>query len=742
MKNSRLSHRLITAFMFMALIVALTGAYGISTIKRVSSRVQETMKSHAAQEKIVVLLRVAMQESRSHLLESAMVRNNFEEFRQHRDDYAAKRDLFRGYVEILQNGNTRLGIPPAAKGGVLAQRLHEVQESWKAFEKVAEELLAHKTTLLTTEKVKGLATDDRLNRLAMSDTLKASEKAQQAVDELLVTVSSFMNQVDQEIYEIQNGAAIAFSMVIIGASLIAALLGVLAARTIIRRIDRMVKALDQGACGDLTATVAVDYHDEIGRLGSDFNTMTTRLSEMVGKVNRTSQELTAISRNIFHASKRMMAAAELQVSGVNETSSAVIEINASIRGVAEGVDRLSQSAADSSSSILEMAASVEEVAINVELLAESVEEVSSSIVQMAASIRQIDSNIVLLMESATTTASSVVEMDSSIRQVQSNALETADISRQVMKDAHEGKSSVDATIAGMNEIRRSSGITAEVIGNLTQRAGDIGVILSVIDDVAEQTNLLALNAAIIAAQAGEHGKGFAVVADEIKELAERTSSSTREITTLIKGVQEETRRAVSAITQVEQSITTGEQLSESSGKALVKIVEGVRKANSQVAEIARAAVEQAKGSLMIREAMEKVSEMVEQIARASREQGKGSEMIMTAVERMKGLTGQVRSSTREQSTAGGHISRSTEHILEMVSQIKRACDEQTRGSEQIVIAVHGIQESTEVNHDAAQVMDDSVVRLSRQIEVLQKEMGNFTITKKTDGRHEQNQEEV
>jgi methyl-accepting chemotaxis protein len=233
-----------------------------------------------------------------------------------------------------------------------------------------------------------------------------------------------------------------------------------------------------------------------------------------------------------------------------------------------------------------------------------------------------------------------------------------------------------------------------------------------------------------------------VVADEIKELAERTSSSTREITTLIKGVQEETRRAVSAITQVEQSITTGEQLSESSGKALVKIVEGVRKANSQVAEIARAAVEQAKGSLMIREAMEKVSEMVEQIARASREQGKGSEMIMTAVERMKGLTGQVRSSTREQSTAGGHISRSTEHILEMVSQIKRACDEQTRGSEQIVIAVHGIQESTEVNHDAAQVMDDSVVRLSRQIEVLQKEMGNFTITKKTDGRHEQNQEEV
>ncbi len=62
-------------------------------------------------------------------------------------------------------------------------------------------------------------------------------------------------------------------------------------------------------------------------------------------------------------------------------------------------------------------------------------------------------------------------------------------------------------------------------------------------------------------------------------------------------------------------------------------------------EIARATVEQAKGSQMIREAMEQVAEMVEQIAKATREQGQGSELIMAAVEKMKALTGQVRSST-------------------------------------------------------------------------------------------------
>ena len=729
MKSSRLSHRLITAFMFMALIVAITGAYGIATINRVSGRVQETMRSRAAQEKVVMLMRVAMAESRIHLLESTLVRSGLDGFGRHRAEYLARRDLFRGYLEILLKGDATQGIPRAQQGGALSRRLNEVRESWNSFEKVADELLAQKSALLRGGAGAGIATEERLNRLAMRDTVTASEKARQAVDGLLVNVGSFMNQVDREVEEIQRGAAWAFCLAIIAASLLAAFLGFMAARDIIHRIDRMVKALDQGASGDLTTMVAVDSIDEIGQLGSDFNSMISRLSEMVGKVNRSSQELTTISRNIFHASKRMMAASEQQLSGVSETSSAVTEINYSIRGVGEGVERLSRSAAASSTSILEMAASVEEVAMNVELLTASVDEVSSSIGEMAVAVRQIDTTIVQLMESATTTAASVVEMDSSIRQVQNNALETAEISRQVMNDALEGKASVDATIIGMNEIRRSSAITAEVIGTLTRRAGDIGIILSVIGDVAEQTNLLALNAAIIAAQAGEHGRGFAVVADEIKELAERTSSSTREIVRIITGVQEESRRAVAAIAQAEQRIFTGEQLSQSSGRALVKIVDGVGKANSQVAEIARAAVEQAKGSRMIRDAMETVAEMVEQIARASREQGKGSELIMSAVQRMKGLTGQVRSATREQNSAGALISVSTEHILEMVQQIKLACDEQSRGSDQIVTAVYGIQESTEVNHEATRIMDDSVVRLSRQIEVLRKEMGNFTITK-------------
>jgi len=478
--------------------------------------------------------------------------------------------------------------------------------------------------------------------------------------------------------------------------------------------------------GNLSDRLTIESNDEVGDLAGSLNKLVEMLHEMVSKVDVSSGELFRISRTLSDASKKVVSGAEQSNSRVSDTSSAVMEINASIKEVSHGIDGLSVSASENSSSVLEMAASVEEVALNVENLAQSVDDVSSSIIEMAAAVKHINDSVNGLIDSSTVTASSVIQMDSSIRQVEKSALDTTAISEEVQRDAETGKVSVEATIKGMQEIKRSSHITHEVIVTLSEKASDIGTILSVINEVAEQTNLLALNATIIAAQAGEQGKGFAVVADEIKELADRTSSSTREIEELIQGVQEETQRAVDAINVAEKSIADGELLSQKSGIALGKIVSGVGMASEQVGEIARAAAEQAKGSQMIRDAMEQVTDMIMQIANATQQQNKGSELIMTAVERMKVLTSQVRSSTREQSKVGSLIAGSTENITSMIQQIKRACDEQSRGSEQIVIAVDDIQKSTHENLSAAGTMERAVGGLFKQVDVLKKEISTFS----------------
>lgn len=734
MKNLTLRTRLIVAFLIMATLVAITGGFGAINIKRVGGQIQNILEQLSKQQKLVLLMGVTQKYCHVSLMQAALVRTDQDKVEEYVEDYRMKRDTLLSQAQIILEGNKKLGVLPAAKGSVVEIRTREFLTSWAEFEKVADELIARKEQLfkgvtpgVLDQAAKDALADERLNQLANEAITEANDKAKADLDDILVEVGNRMNDANAQVTQIQRSAGVAFAAVILVAVALAVILGLLITRNIVSRVRIMGEAVNAGAEGNLTATVRIDSHDEIGKLGSDFNEMVDRLSGMIGKVSRSSSELAGISDTMAKASHSVVGSAKTQAESVSKTSAAIVQINTSVKGVAQGVDSLSVSASESSSSILEMASSVEEVVQNMENLALSVNEVSSSIVEMGASIKQVGNGVVSLMEVSTATASSVMEMDSSIKQVERNANETAAISTAVRIDAETGREAVEAVINGMQEIKRASQITSEVIATLSERAADIGDILSVIDEVAEQTNLLALNAAIIAAQAGEHGKGFAVVADEIKELSERTSSSTREISQVIRGVQEETRRAVEAIDQAERSIGDGELLSQKSGEALAKIVVGVNEATAQVAEIARTTVEQAKGSQMIREAMEQVSEMVSQIAKATREQGQGSELIMGAVENMKGLTSQVLSSTREQNKVGNLIARSTESITEMIRHIKRACDEQSRGSEQIVISVEDIQQATDANLEATRVMDEAVYKLFRQTELLKKEMEAFKI---------------
>ena len=525
----------------------------------------------------------------------------------------------------------------------------------------------------------------------------------------------------------QGYAFATLGVLVLNSLLLASVFTVFTARNLTKRVKVLAEALDRGAEGNLTSRLEASSEDEFGRLNQNFNAMMEQLAGVVGRVIQSIGELQKIAADIDQVAKQGLCSAELQSEGVANASSAVVEIDRSVHQVAQWVDELSSSATDNAAAILQMSSSIEELNQHVDTLSSAVEEVSSSIIEMTAAEKQIGASAHSLMSDSNVASSLVAQLDVSIRQVGENALQAANISEVVRQDAENGRQAVEATISGIGEIRRSSLSTVQAMENLSVRAVDIGKILSVIDAVAEQTNLLALNASIIAAQAGEHGKGFAVVAGEIKDLARRTSSSTREIAEITKGVQEETTRVVTAIKMSEQRIAEGELLSQRSGAALQKIVDGVQQSTPRVNEIARTTEQQAKVSENMRLAMERVAETVGQIVMATREQGRGGEQIISAVERMKEFSLQVRSTTRNQNESSNHIVQATENITSMIWNVLKACDEQSESSKMIVDAMEDIKHSSDSTVQATRIMDGAVAGLSGQVQLLQQKMAGFTV---------------
>lgn len=525
----------------------------------------------------------------------------------------------------------------------------------------------------------------------------------------------------------QNIARLTLVISLINAVLFLFVFWMLAARKVVKRVNKLAYAMDRGAEGDMTVTVDSDADDELGLLSVNFNTMLQRLAATLTRVKSSVAELRTIAETVQAAANNGVNNAKIQADAVLETTEGVRAIDRSVTDVALSVEQLSRTAAENSSSIMQMSASIEDVAEHVDALARAVEEVSASIVQTAAAEKEIGSNASTLMNDAKRTASLVAEMDTSIKQIEKSVMETAAISEEVIRDAEQGREAVESTIAGIDEIRRSSRYVGETVATLSQRADHIGTIISVINDIAEQTKLLALNASIIAAQAGEHGKGFAVVANEIKELARQTTNSTGEIGTIITGLREESERAVAAIKHAELRITEGEKLSYRSGEALNKIVDGVKMSSGQVSDIARTAVEQAQASEHTRAAVDRVASRVEQIARATEEQAHGTGLIMDAAGRMKNLTSQVRQATQEQRNAGTLIVKSSAGISQMIVTIRQACQIQTESTEKIVQAVDNLRSTSEGGMETTRIMEETVSGLSRQIDELSEAMSGFRV---------------
>ncbi len=501
-------------------------------------------------------------------------------------------------------------------------------------------------------------------------------------------------------------------------------------RLIIRPIEGMVSAAVKIADGDLTQQIQFSSDDEVGLLSDTFNRMSDNLGQMVKRVQDVADHVSTAAAKLIRHSHLMLTGVEDQIRLSEASAGSVEKFNQAIQQIAEGTEILASSAEETSSSILEMSSSITEVAHHTSGLATSVEDTSSSIMQMSASIKQVAENVHILSSASLDTASALSEINTTVREVETNAKASAELSEKVSKDARElGMPSIEKTIAGMNKIQETVLRSADVINRLGERSEQVGKILTVIDEITKQTNLLALNAAILAAQAGEQGKGFSVVADEIKNLADRTGASTKEIGELIGNVQGEARDAVESIRDGARSVEEGVGLSLEARDTLKTILDTAARSATMSWQIEKAAVEQARGVRQINEAMDRVSAMAQQISKAIQEQSRGTEQIMHASAKMRDMTRQVNISTEEQAKGSRQITKAVENVTERVQQIAKAINEQKNGT---VAIFRSVEESRNTSRDCMAVVteiDKTVQELSKQAESLKESIGRFKVNR-------------
>lgn len=500
------------------------------------------------------------------------------------------------------------------------------------------------------------------------------------------------------------------------------------------RRESSIALLNRVTRGDLAVSareILLETHS--ARMSAALRALVTNLDRTIRRFSQLSYDVGEVSTQMIGRSRILARNAAEQLLSTDRTSESVTQIDQSINAVRSSMEELARNAEETSTSILEMSASIEEVTRIADTLAQFVDETATAFEEMTASIGEVATNTESFSAFAIETASSMVEMNATTNEIGRSARESADLARYVKDAANEGRVAVEGTVGGMRKIELSVEDAKLALAELAERSQEIGDIIRVIDDIARQTNLLALNAAIIAAQAGERGKGFAVVADEIRDLSERTSTSTEEIRTLIQNVQRSVERASGQMTLSSDRVSDGVGLTARASQVLDKILELTDRSTSSIAGIARATEEQSRGSAAATAAIEEVTKMVQQTAAATQQQSQTARKVGEQAGMVRDYTRHLKRAMTEQESGSRSISRAMQNVAGLVQNVLEATSVLATESAAIVKSMGAIQQGSRESSFGVSDVNQMASSLAHETSLLNQELGRFTLATPSEG---------
>lgn len=288
---------------------------------------------------------------------------------------------------------------------------------------------------------------------------------------------------------------------------------------------------------------------------------------------------------------------------------------------------------------------VNEVKSNSEVLKESSYNLNLMTDESTKSIESITTSISEISIGSENTSSNILELNTivssfstAMQQTAANTYKTHEVSTEMKISASKGQIAVNNIIDKINLINESTDGTSTVVEELNNKVEGINNIIQVINSISEQTNLLALNANIEAARAGDAGRGFAVVAEEVRKLAEETQNYSKEITSMISSITNNTQNAVASMSNVKSIVNESIAAANVSKDVFDNLIGKINETSMLVDDISMASKEQASNTNNILEMINEVSAISEQTTSTCQNSATAAEETLSSIEEITALT--------------------------------------------------------------------------------------------------------
>ena len=408
----------------------------------------------------------------------------------------------------------------------------------------------------------------------------------------------------------------------------------------------LMRVVNKRAQGNASIRAKVASSDEIGQLGTSFNTMAENVNAITEREHNAAEELRSkvdsllrvvnkvangdfSARIVFNGDDAMGELAAGMQKMIDDINAAIEEKREAVEVLGQKVDKIldvvtraaegdltGTVTVEGDDAIAKLARGVQMMTENLNNLVAQVQrsgiQVTSSATEIAATAKQQEATI---SEQAATTndiASTATEITVTTKELVKSIDEVADIAEKTRGSVSVGQDELARMGETMQHIVDAAGSISAKFEVLNEKALNINSVVTTITKVADQTNLLSLNASIEAEKAGEYGLGFSVVATEIRRLADQTAVATLDIEQTVKEMQSAVSSGVLSMEkfsdQVRRSVGDVVQVSSQ----LADIIEQVQTLTPRFENVQQGMHFQMQGSEQIKQAMMQLSESAHQ----------------------------------------------------------------------------------------------------------------------------------
>ncbi len=373
--------------------------------------------------------------------------------------------------------------------------------------------------------------------------------------------------------------------------------------------------------GNLEAKATVYSQDEFGQLASGFNQMTRVVSTTTNEAQRKAQEQEQAKEDLQRQVIRLLDDVEGAARGDLTVQA---QVSADVLGAVADAFNLT----------------IRSLRTIVQQVKEAARQVNEGAAESASFAGGLSEDALHQAEELAVSLNSAQMMTESIQRVADNAKEAESVARQASETALKGGEAVDSTVAGILQIRETVAQSTRKVKRLAESSQEISKIVSVISTIATRTNNLALNASIEAARAGEAGRGFAVIADEVRQLADRSTKSLREIEKIVLQIQSETSSVMIAMEEGTQQVIEGTERAEQAKNSLEDIIQVSNRIDSLVQSITADTVEQS-------ETAQSVAQVMQSVEMTAQGTSQESQQVSTALQNLVSLAGDLLASVEK-----------------------------------------------------------------------------------------------